>query len=227
MSKSNERLKAIDLRKEGKSVGEIARTLSVSKSSISLWTRHIALTIEQVEKLRHNSLVGSERTRIQQAMKLKNNRLKLIETKNKEGELEFNFLNKKELDIAGLCLYWSEGSKKSRRIELCNSDPNLIKAFVKWLKNCYQISLNELHCYVGINEAHRLREKEVIAYWHKITRIPLTNFTKTSFKQYPLRKYYENFNEHYGTLVVKVERPARIFYKILGKIHGLSKNLAT
>lgn len=227
MSKSNERLKAIELRKNGESVGKIARLLSTSKSSVSLWTRHIALTIEQVEKLRHNSLVGSERTRIQQAMKLKNDRLKLIDTKNNEGESEFKSLNVKEIDIAGLCLYWSEGSKKNRRVELCNSDSNLIKGFIKWLNICYQIPLSEFHCYVGINEAHKEREKKVKKYWHNITGIPYSNFTKTSFKKYPLKKNYENFNEHFGTLVVKVERSARIFYKILGKIHGLSKNLAT
>lgn len=226
MSKSNERLEARKMRKHGKSVGEIAKTLVVSKSTASLWTRDISLTTEQIEKLKQTSLRGSEKTRFQQAMRLKNNRLQLIENKNKEGEINFNSLNTKELDIAGLCLYWAEGSKKNRRIELCNSDPRLIRAFIKWLTICYQIPIKEFHCYVGINEAHRKREAVVKNYWHNITNIPLSNFTKTSFKQYPLRKIYDNFEEHFGTLSVKVERPARIFYQILGKIHGLSQNLA-
>lgn len=227
MSKSDERLKAIELRKLGKSVGEIAKILSVSKSTTSLWTRHVALTTEQIEKLRQNFLIGSERTRIQQAMRLKNNRLKLIDSMNLEGESMFESLSNRELDIAGLCLYWSEGSKKNRRIELCNSDPNLIKGFIKWLSVCYHIPLSEFHCYVGINAAHLEREIKVKEYWHNITAIPYANFTKTSFKKYPLKKSYTNFNEHFGTLVVKVERPTRIFYQILGKIHGISKNLAT
>lgn len=226
MSKSDERLKARELRKLGKSVGDIAKVLFVSKSTASLWTRDILLTVEQIKKLRQDSLNGSEETRLKQAMRLKNNRLQLIENKNKEGEHYFNSISTKELDIAGLCLYWAEGSKKNRRIELCNSDPRLIRAFIKWLTICYQIPIKEFHCYVGINEAHRKREAVVKNYWKDITDIPLSNFTKTSFKHYPLRKIYDNFEEHFGTLSVKVERPARIFYQILGKIHGLSQNLA-
>jgi transcriptional regulator with XRE-family HTH domain len=139
MSKSSQQSEAKELRKQGKSVRDIAKELSVSKSSASLWTRDIALTIEQIEKLRQNSLKGSERARLQHAIKLKNTRLELIEAKNNEGETEFGSLNVRELDIAGLCLYWSEGSKKNRRIELCNSDPKLIRAFMKWLTICYQI----------------------------------------------------------------------------------------
>lgn len=222
MSKSALKLESVKLRKQGKSVVEIAKILRVAKSTASLWTRDITLTESQALTLKQNSALGAEKGRIKGALSQKLARLKKIEQANQRGQEEISKLTNRELDIAGLCLYWAEGSKKNRRIELCNSDPNMILLFIKWLKRVYKISLSELHCYVGINEAHKHREAEVKTHWSLLTKIPLSNFTKTSFKKYPLRKIFKNFNEHYGTLSVRVTRPARIFYRILGKIHAIS-----
>ena len=222
MSKSALKLNAIKLRRDGQSVIEIAKTLKVAKSTASLWTRDIILTQDQTKILKQNSILGAEKGRIKGSLSQKLARLKRIEDSNKQGQIEINQLTNRELDIAGLCLYWSEGSKRNRRIELCNSDPAVILMYIKWLERVYKIPRSELHCYVGINEAHKHRENEVKKHWSLLTQVPLSSFTKTSFKKYPLKKVFENFNEHYGTLAVRVTRPARIFYRILGKIHAIS-----
>lgn len=49
--KPKEREKAIELRKEGRSVKEIARLLNVSSSTVSLWVRHIQLSPSQKQRL--------------------------------------------------------------------------------------------------------------------------------------------------------------------------------
>ena len=227
MAKSALKLEAIKLRKRGESVRDIAKKLGVVKSTVSLWVRDVILTIEQAEKLNANLVAGGHKGRLISALLQKKRRLEKIETENQRGERQFTTLTPKELQIAGLCLYWAEGSKKSRTIVICNSDPNIILAFIGWLQLIYGITLNELKCAVGINEAHRNRERVVKNYWAKTTGIPLSNFTKTSFKKYPLRKLYDNFNEHYGTLAVKLLKPGKIYYRVLGEIHGLSKTLSS
>ncbi len=226
MAKSLLRLEAIRLRQQGESVRNIASKLGVAKSSASLWTRHIILSVEQLENLTKNSLKGGELGRIRGALSQKASRLKRIEYANQKGAESIGNLSVRELDIVGTCLYWAEGSKRNRQIKLCNSDPKMILLFIKWLSIIYNIPISELYCQVGINEAHKDRDTLVKTYWSKITSIPLENFNKTSLKKYPLKKMYENFEEHYGTLSVNVNRPARIFYQILGKIHAIS-NLAT
>jgi transposase len=226
MSKSLLRLEAVKLRQNGDSVKEIATKLQVSKSTASLWTRDVILSEYQLQQLKNNAIRGAEKGRVIGSLAQKQKRLERINTSNKEGLAEFRKLSLRELEIAGLSLYWAEGSKKQRRIELCNSDPQMIKFYIYWLVNCYQIKKQELACYVGINEAHRSREAQVKEFWSKQTGIPLTKFTKTSFKKYPLKKIFENFSYHYGTLSVKVRKPARIFYKILGQIYGLSSSLS-
>lgn len=222
MAKSALRLEAVRLRRQGVSVKEIARKLNIAKSTASLWVRDVILTIEQLETLRQNSITGRERGRLINSLKQKQARILRLENENKAGSDLFSRITPSELHVAGLCLYWAEGSKKQRRVELCNSDPQMIKFFITWLVKIYQIPLNELRCHVGINIAHKFRENQVKNYWSKTTGIPLVNFNKTSLKLYPLRKKYEHFSDHYGTLAVKIIKPARIYYKIMGQIHGLS-----
>jgi hypothetical protein len=226
MAKFRLRLQAIDLRKNGESVRVISKKLNVSKSTASLWTRHIILSVQQEENLKKRVLIGGELGRVKGSLVQKEARLQRIKKCDEEAIKNLKTLSIRELDILGTGLYWAEGSKLNRQVKLCNSDPKMIKLFLKWLKEVYQISVSELYCQVGINEAHRNRESVVKTYWSKLTQIPLERFNKTSFKKYPLKKVYENFDDHYGTLSVNVKQPTRIFYQILGKIHAIS-NLAT
>lgn len=51
MAKSKEKLEAINLRKKGQSIKYIAKTLSVSIGSVSLWCKDVVLTEEQLKIL--------------------------------------------------------------------------------------------------------------------------------------------------------------------------------
>ncbi len=68
--KKLEKEKAIELRKEGRSVRSIAKILKVSKSSVSIWVRDIVITIEQRKVLDENSRLARIR-RIPKRKKVK------------------------------------------------------------------------------------------------------------------------------------------------------------
>lgn len=221
MAKSLLRLEARKLRSRGESVITITHQLGVSKSTASLWVRDIILTIEQQETLKKHSIVGAERGRLLGALKQKNERLKRI----KEGKTAAAKLlgrpSNKEFFAAGIALYWAEGNKRMKKVEFCNSDAKMVVFFLDWFQRFFDLTMADFKCYVGINTIHREREKEVKEYWEKITGIPAQQFTKTSFKHSATHKIYDNFNEHYGTLSVKVLKPARILYKIAGLVEAL------
>ncbi len=153
----------------------------------------------------------------------KKRRLKQIEEGRVKGIQQLSNLSKREFLIAGLALYWGEGSKKSQQVEFCNSDPKMIKFLIGWLKSNFQITTEELRCRIGINELYRERENNVKQFWSETAGVPLSQFNQTSFKQAKSKKVYDNFNEHYGTLSVNVLRPTRYFYQILGLIEGLNE----
>lgn len=223
MAKYKLRLKARNLRRKGISVKSIAHQLNVSKSTASLWVRDIILTVEQLEKLKQIELKGAERGRFKSALLQKQKKLELIEKSAQEGLSKLDKLTEKEFFVAGLALYWGEGNKKGTRVELCNSDPKMIQFILLWLYKFFEISDNEIVCYIGINEAHREREDIVKEYWSRVTNIPLDQFRQTSWKKVINKKVYENFNEHYGVFVIRVLKPARIYYKLIGYIEGLKK----
>jgi len=223
MAKSLLRIKARQLRSKGESVKGIAEKIKVAKSTVSLWVRDIILSPKQLENLQKRALKGAELGRLKGALKQKETRLKIVEENKRLGIKIIKKLNKRELLIAGTALYWAEGAKTGRAVDFCNSDPQLINFIIKWLKECLHIKSTDLALRVGINEIHKERDEIVKKYWSEMTQIPLNQFRKTSFKKVKNKKVYENFNDHYGTLVVKVLKGSRFYYKIMGFIEGLSQ----
>lgn len=224
MAKYELRLEARRLRSQGISVRKIASQLGVSKGTVSLWVRDIILSVEQLEKLRNDNIKGGELGRLRGALAQKNARLQKIEDTKRMGIRDIGTLSRRDLFIAGLCLYWGEGSKKDGRLQFCNSDPDIIIFMIRWLKDCFGVPAERMAASVGINISHLYRESEVIEYWMAVTGLPLKNFRKTSFKHVQNQKVYANANSHYGTLSINVLKPGDIYYKILGLIFGLAQS---
>lgn len=221
MAKSLLKLQARELRMQGVSVVEISKNLRISKSTASHWVRDITLTVDQLEKLRQSSLEGAARGRVVGSLKQKFKRLKLIEEYNRLGIKTIDKLDRRDLLLVGLALYWAEGGKKNRRFEFCNSDPKMIRFLTLWLTKCLGVKREDFRCTVGINQKHMSREQEVKEFWSGIVCVPLSQFRRTSFKKVKNKKIYENFNEHYGTLSLMVAKSANLFYKTMGLVDGL------
>ncbi len=93
----------------------------------------------------------------------------------------------KELKTAGLMVYLGEGVKTSDdTVDLANSDPQMIKLFLKMLREVYGVKEERLrvllYCYANQNV------KKLINYWVKITGIPQKQFTKPYVRQDFLEK---------------------------------------
>lgn len=223
MAKFALRIKAREMRSRGESVKVIAKTLGVTKSTASRWVRDIILTVDQLEKLMNRKITGGELGRARGAFMQKKRRLDMMEQNEKEGIEKLKNLTESELFVAGIALYWGEGSKKKREFYICNSDPKIIQFILIWLEKFFGIGTDRLKAVVGINEIHREREEIVKKFWSEQTGIPLDQFRKTSFKKAKVHKVYANYNEHYGTLSVTVLKGCEIYYKMLGLLSGLSE----
>src|SRR3989344_1760477 len=205
MAKSSLRLEAIELRKQGQSIKEIAQNLQVTKSSVSAWVKDVLLNEAQFLALQARITEGRKRSRLLNSLNWQKRRLELAKLYKNEGIKRLGTLSKKELLVAGITLYWGEGSKTKKEVKMCNSDPSLINFFLYWLKECFNAEIENL----------------VKQHWSKVTGISLSQFTKTSFKAAKSKKIYENLNTHFGTLEVRLRKSTISYYKIMGLIGAL------
>ncbi|OGI27083.1 MAG: hypothetical protein A2359_02260 [Candidatus Moranbacteria bacterium RIFOXYB1_FULL_43_19] len=223
MAKSKEQFLARNLRKKGLSIKEIAEKLNVSKSSASLWCSDIQLTEEQTQKLHTKMIRGSYKGRMVGAKLQKEKKRKRIEECLRKARKDIYALRKRELFIAGLALYWGEGSKSSSGVRFHNSDPAAIQFAMNWFRKSLKVERERFLMYVNINEIHKARLREVVKYWSKITKVSASQFRKPILIKAKNKKFYENFSHHYGTLSIRIAKSSDLLYQILGWIEALNE----
>lgn len=169
------KIKATQLRKEGKSYSEIKKILGVSKSTLSNWLKDIELTKEQksrLNKLRATAYLGAKK---RQSTSLEHHhRIK------EESKKEVVRLVKNPFFVAGLMLYWAEGSKNSGSVQFSNSDPAMIKIMMRWFREFCDIPENKFRVGLFMHSLHI--RKDCQGFWQKVTSIPLTQFHKPYIK---------------------------------------------
>jgi len=227
MAKSRERLKARQLRRKGESIKVIAKQLSVSPSSVSYWCTDIKLSLKQIKELERRARDPHYGRRLEYALAQQKKRIEKTIRLKQEGIKEIGSLSKKELFLVGVALYWAEGFKKDSQVGFASSDPSMIKIFLKWLFECCDYKPQDLILRVTANIGHKHRINEIQNYWSKTTDIPFENFRKPFYQKVKWKKIYENPNEYFGVLRVRVRKSTDFLRKIHGWIEGLKKNSLT
>ena len=224
MSKSVQKLEARRLRKKGKSIKKIAKQLDVSVGSVSSWCRDIELSPDQKRTLDANARNPYYAGRGIYLKKLKKRTSSKIKRLQKIGIKMIGTLSKRELFLAGAILYWAEGFKKDTQTGLASLDPEMIKFYIKWLSVCFGYNNSDLIFRLTINISHKHRVKVIEKYWSKELNVPLDQFQKPFFQNFNWKKTYENPNEYYGVLRVKVRKSKDFLRTIYGFIEGLKLN---
>ncbi len=199
MTRVADREKARTLRAQGKSYSEIRECIGVAKGTLSVWLADMPLSAEQIRLLRDVSPKRIEHFR---------------ETMRKKRDARYaaayacavadiGHLTQRELFIAGLYLYWGEGTKSSRgTVAIANTDPAVIRAFLHWLGavGIPRESLRaRLHLYKDMDQ------KMETDFWSKETGLPQASFRKPYIKESTLSAItYKNGYGH-GTCNVFFE----------------------
>lgn len=226
MANVRQREAAQALRQRGNSISDIAKKLSVSKSTVSYWCRDISLTDRQMRALAAKKEEGGRIGRLRAAEKKRLVRIKAVAIETEKGRRDINHLTERDFFMLGLGLYWGEGYKSgNEECGFTNSNPDIIRAFISWMNRAYDIPPSNLIARVSVNATHRDRIKTIENYWSKITNIPLSQFTKTSLIKAHTSKIYSNRDNHFGTLRIKVRRGTSLRRRILGSISAIAKRM--
>lgn len=155
------------------------------------------------------------------ALEQKQRRIEKEKRLKEEGIKKIGSLNKRELFLIGVALYWAEGFKKDSRAGFASSDPKMIKVFIQWLKKCCDYEEKDLTLRVTANESHEYRIDKIEKYWSKVSGVPLESFNKPFFQKVKWKKHYDNPEKYFGVLRIRVRKSKDFLRKIHGWIEGI------
>lgn len=202
------------LRRLGWTYGEIMTVLPVGKGTLSGWCRDIRLTEEQIEAIKARRPPGV-RTGI--PVDTQRKRRQQIKTMQQMAALEVPRLIKSPLWLAGTVLYWAEGSKTKRILEMVNTDPRTLELFIQWVREFHDRNASfvlSLHLHEGNNEP------EAMSFWREAVGLPDARFTKTFIK--PAGTGHRKNKLACGVCRVQMRRSTDAWWRTLAWIESLA-----
>lgn len=203
-----------DLRRLGLSYGEIMDFIPVKKSTLATWCRDVDLTPDQIAAIKERRAPepGIPRNtnwrRRQEIRELREVARSLV------PELAMD-----PLWVAGLVLYWAEGSKGQNKVSMANTDPRALRLFVRWVRTFVEpgaeFSLH-LHLHEGNDEA-AARE-----YWRGETGLNAANFHRTFIK--PKGTGHRKNHLKHGVCTVRMRKCADAWNIIMEWIDATSRH---
>ncbi|WP_320779417.1 hypothetical protein [Streptomyces sp. CRN 30] len=211
--------RARELRLQGWTYDRIQVELGCSKGSISLWVRDLPKPERRARSREEASAIASRGWEA----KLRLREEERQRTKQSAAE-EVGRLSDRDLFLVGVGLYWAEGAKskphdRRERVTFVNSDPNMITAFLAWLK-LLDVAPERLRFAVQIHETADAAAAE--RFWADHVGIETPQLLKTTLKKHNLRTNRKNTGAgYYGCLRVDVLNGAELYRRIEGWWSGI------
>ncbi len=200
------------LRLHGLSYGEIRELIPVPKGTLAGWCREIRLTAAQVaaNTERPGSQLGVPRD-TQRKRRLQVERIRREARAFALDHLEDPFWT------AGTALYWGEGSKTNRSLELANADPRAHRLFIAWTTRYLD---PDPEFALALNLHANNNEPAARLFWQKELRLGPADFNKSFIK--PDGTGHRKNHLPYGVCRVRLRRSTDAFYRALTWIDVLA-----
>jgi predicted transcriptional regulator len=208
--KVREREEAVKLREQGLSLSVIAKQLGVSSGTVSDWVKDVPLTDEQKAALARKR---PSKELYAELADRKRNQARRQRMEYREIGAGRAKSSKADLYSMGCMLYWAEGTKSRCGVTFANSDPNMIKLFMRFLRECFEVpdekvTLN-VYGYIGGS----LSQEEIEKHWLEVTGLPHTQLRKGTWGEGSHKKQ----TLFYGTAYLSVNS-TEIVQQIFGSI---------
>ena len=164
--------------------------LKLPMGTSSVWLRNVGLDSVALNRLKSRRIIGQEKTR-QIAFNKRRLRNQEIQA---NAHLTFSNINPEPFHyvlIASL-LFWTEGSKDpDSGLRFTNSDPKMVKLFLKALKSLPDFSWKKLKFKLHLHDYHN--QFEQTQFWAKEAEIPHRFFLKPYLKPHTSIRKRENY----------------------------------
>jgi hypothetical protein len=203
--------RAIDLRKDGKSVRYIAKLLSVSIGSISSWVRHVKLTEEQKLKLTLNKDIISGNKAWQEKRRIDREKyFKEGYDKSKENDYRHSYC---------CALYSGEGSKTGNSsMYFGNCNNKILKIFIGFLRDYFNVPNEKISINITCKLYNGISVDDIHDYWLKELELDVS-----CIRKHTIRDNVSKSNKYpYGVCRIYVG-DVKIRQHIDGAIFGYSE----
>jgi hypothetical protein len=205
------------------SVKEIARVVGAAPSTVSLWVRDVPLSPEQLESLRQRNPAYNRQLRGANGNAVRWRAVRFAyQQEGREMARDGGWLF-----VAGVMLYWAEGDKSHRNAaRISNSDPEVLKLFVRFLRDCLGVSDDKMRVTCHLFADHLERQREIEQFWLDELGLPRDLLCKSFVNVYS--KYSQKKRKgrlRYGTTRVTVHstRALQIIYGAIQEYGGFDR----
>jgi len=211
--KTEERRLSRELREqEGLSIKAIAGMLGVSHSSVSLWVRDIQLTPAQERTMFTRAYRRQAAARERTVVKRRRTRLAYQEAGRELARRGDAF------HAAGCMLYWAEGDKRRNQARLSNSDPDLVRFFVEFLRRYFDVRDDDIRVTCHLFADHVEKQRDIESFWLETLGLTERSLCKSFVNVYSAASKRKRVNMlPYGTCRVSVSRTS-VVQSIFGSI---------
>jgi hypothetical protein len=178
----------------------IAVLLNVSPSSVHAWTRDIQLTHAQRAAIRHSEPVRRAQRTGNHAMRRLAREKRLAAQRHGRKSARRN----DPLHLAGCMLFWAEGSKKRNRVEFTNSDPDMVRRFLGFLRECYSVPDADVALVLNVHLNNGLDLGVIESWWLERLGLPRASAGSHTVNTYSRASRGTRRTLPYGTARVTV-----------------------
>lgn len=184
----------------------------MSKSSVSLWVRDIALSEAALTRLHahvsRSTLVAGER-KAARAREVRRGYQLEGRLRARQGDPAY---------IAGRMLYWAEGAKSRNTLEIVNSDPELLVSFAAFLRTYFDVTNDKMRLRCNLFADDDETQRRIEDFWLDRLELDRTKLWRSAvnvYSKYSLKKRRGKLP--YGTCTLRVDS-TRIVQTIYGSI---------
>jgi hypothetical protein len=189
---------------------EIARLVGVSVSSVSNWVRDVPINEEHRRALSRRVVIGHRQG--SQA-----NSARARERRRSFQEVGRVLARRQEPNhAAGAMLFWAEGSRARNAVVFTNSDPDMVRYFVAFLRRYFDVPEKRFAVTCNLFADHVERQHEIEQFWLDTLELPASCLRKSTVNVYSKYSKKKRANRlPYGTVRVCVHSTA-----VLQSIYG-------
>lgn len=175
------REEAIKLRLQGYTYSQIKHELNISKSTLSGWLKNLPLSETSLKILSKNKELSKD-IRIERFRQTARNKwiTRLTKVLDDQGKKMLP-LTEKELFLAGVFLYWGEGSKQRGIVAVSNSDPRVIRFMLFWMTKIIKVPKEKLK--IRLHLYNDMNIDEEIGFWSRSINISRSQFNSPYIKK--------------------------------------------